>query len=100
MSELEGLTRFVRYVEAYLPGTTPERRRDMWISPFFADLSKMKLPSALFTIGTLDCLLDDSVLMSAKWRMSGAESILKVYPGEFLVTSSSRLRDGLLTLLQ
>jgi acetyl esterase/lipase len=52
------------------------------ISPFFADMSKMKLPSALFVIGTLDCLLDDSVLMSAKWRMSGAESLLKVYPGE------------------
>ena len=42
----------------------------------------MKLPSALFVIGTLDCLLDDSVLMSAKWRMSGAESLLKVYPGK------------------
>ena len=40
-----------------------------------------KLPPALFTVGTEDPLLDDSVLMSAKWAMSGAESILKVYPG-------------------
>lgn len=71
----------------------------MWISPIFADLTKMKaghskygiewramltvlqLPSALFTCGTLDCLLDDSVFMSAKWSMAGAESILKIYPG-------------------
>ena len=53
----------------------------MWISPFFADLTKMKLPPALFTCGTQDCLLDDSVMMSAKWLMSGAEAILKIYPG-------------------
>jgi len=52
------------------------------ISPFFADLNSMKLPSALFVVGTLDCLLDDSVFMSAKWRMSGAESLLKIYPGK------------------
>lgn len=42
----------------------------------------MKLPPALFTAGTMDCLCDDSVMMSAKWMMSGAEAILKVYPGE------------------
>lgn len=65
------------------------------ISPFFADLTKMKLPPALFVCGTLDCLLDDSVLMSAKWRMSGAESILKVYPGELnQVPREPRYRTG------
>lgn len=40
-----------------------------------------QLPPALFSCGTLDPLLDDSVMMSAKWAMSGAESILKIYPG-------------------
>lgn len=40
-----------------------------------------QLPPALFTCGTLDVLLDDSVLMATKWAMSGAESILKLYPG-------------------
>ncbi|KAK3673647.1 hypothetical protein LTR78_006552 [Recurvomyces mirabilis] len=70
-----------KYIEAYLPNTTPEQRRDPMISPVFADLNSMKLPSALFVVGTLDCLLDDSVFMSAKWRMSGAESLLKVFPG-------------------
>jgi len=53
------------------------------ISPFWADFSKIgKLPPTLFTCGTLDCLLDDSVFMSTKWGMSGAESVLKIYPGE------------------
>jgi len=70
-----------KFIEAYLPNTTQEQRRDPWISPFYADLKTFKLPPALFTVGTEDPLLDDSVLMSAKWAMSGAESILKVYPG-------------------
>lgn len=43
--------------------------------------SVVQLPSALFTCGTSDLLLDDSVIMSTKWAMSGAESILKIYPG-------------------
>lgn len=44
-------------------------------------MSCLQLPPALFSCGTLDPLLDDSVMMSAKWAMSGAESILKIYPG-------------------
>jgi acetyl esterase/lipase len=35
----------------------------------------------MFNVGTLDVLLDDSIVMSTKWAMSGAESILKLYPG-------------------
>jgi acetyl esterase/lipase len=62
----------IRYTEAYLPNTTEKDRRDPKISPFFADLMKMRaegrrLPSALFTCGTADPLLDDSVFMCAKW---------------------------------
>ena len=89
-----------RYFEAYLPGKSLDERRDPWISPFYANLNKMKvsspelrpwpwsmltlllqLPPALFTCGTLDVLLDDSMMMSTKWAMSGAETILKLYPG-------------------
>ncbi|KAK4977362.1 hypothetical protein LTR28_007210 [Elasticomyces elasticus] len=40
-----------------------------------------ELPPAIFTCGTLDCLLDDTVMMSAKWAMSGAETVVKIYPG-------------------
>ncbi|CAK4030980.1 hypothetical protein DOTSEDRAFT_80769 [Lecanosticta acicola] len=71
-----------RYIDAYLPGKSPAERRDPMISPLYMDLSNPdKLPPALFSCGTLDPLLDDSVMMSAKWSMSGAESILKVYAG-------------------
>jgi len=70
------------FTSAYLPNhKTPESRKDPMISPFYADLTQMKLPSALFVVGTSDCLMDDSVMMCAKWQMSGAEGILRVYPG-------------------
>ncbi|CAK1365512.1 unnamed protein product [Cercospora beticola] len=71
----------LKYFEAYLPGKSKDDRRDPWISPLYAKLNEYKLPSALFTCGTSDLLLDDSVMMSTKWAMSGAESILKIYPG-------------------
>lgn len=68
--------------EAFLPGKSAAETRDPMISPFYADLTKLRLPPALFAVGTLDPLLDDSVLLSTKWMMSGAEAILKIYPGE------------------
>ncbi|EME43335.1 hypothetical protein DOTSEDRAFT_80769 [Dothistroma septosporum NZE10] len=71
----------IKYTDAYLPNMTREQKRDPMVSPLFMNLNKLKLPPALFTCGTLDPLLDDSVMMSAKWAMSGAESILKIYPG-------------------
>ena len=72
------------YVDAYLPGKSIEERRHWRISPIFREMRGLGLPPALFTCGTSDCLLDDSVMMAAKWRMSGSESILKVYPGKFV----------------
>ena len=75
------------YINAFLPNTTPEERRDPSISPFFADwmsiTQEMKggLSSALFTCGTEDPLLDDSVMMTTKWLMVGSEATLKIYPG-------------------
>ncbi len=49
------------------------------ISPIWADLSGM--PPALFTVGTLDPLLDDSLFMAARWRASGNPTELEVWPG-------------------
>ena len=49
------------------------------ISPLYADLSAM--PPALFTIGTLDPLIDDSLFMHARWLAAGNLAELAVYPG-------------------
>ncbi|KAF2012663.1 alpha/beta-hydrolase [Aaosphaeria arxii CBS 175.79] len=70
-----------KYIEVLLPNTTMEQRRDPSISPFFADLRGKKLPPALFTCGSEDPLLDDSVLMGAKWAAWGNEAIVKIYNG-------------------
>ena len=49
------------------------------ISPIWADLSG--LPPALFTVGTLDPLLDDTLFMAARWRAAGNRAQLDVWPG-------------------
>ena len=55
--------------DMFLPGLGEEARRDPDISPLYADLRDM--PPALFTVGTLDPLLDDSLFMDARWRAAG-----------------------------
>jgi len=71
------------YITALLPNTTEAQRRDPSISPFWADLRQYRgrLPKALFTCGSEDPLLDDSVMMGAKWAMHGGESVVKIYRG-------------------
>lgn len=62
--------------ENYAP---PEKFRDPYISPLYADLTDM--PRALFTIGTLDPLLDDSLFMYSRWVAAGNAAELAIYPG-------------------
>lgn len=71
------------FEDAFLPGMALERRKDPSVSPYYEDLEKFRgrLPSALFTCGTEDPLLDDSVAMGTKWLIGGGEAIVKIYPG-------------------
>jgi len=62
---------------AYLPGAKDMRHPD--ISPLYADLKG--LPPALFTVGTRDALLDDSLFMYARYVVAGNRAELAVYPG-------------------
>lgn len=62
----------------FLPGLDHEARRSPKYSPLYADLTGM--PPALFTVGTLDPLLDDSLFMAARWQAFGNEAELAVYP--------------------
>jgi acetyl esterase/lipase len=55
------------------------RRRDPDVSPLYADLTGM--PPALFTVGTLDPLLDDSLFLHARWIAAGGRAELAVWPG-------------------
>ena len=60
----------------FIPAADPA---DADVSPLNANLRTM--PPALFTVGTRDPLLDDSLFMHARWLAAGAASELAVYPG-------------------
>jgi acetyl esterase len=64
--------------DQFLDGFDRERRRDPDISPLYADLSGM--PPAVFTVGTEDALLDDTLFMEARWRAADQVTELRVWP--------------------
>ncbi len=63
---------------AFAPGRSLEQRRDPAISPLFADLRG--LVPALFTVGTMDPLLDDTLFMASRWQVAGNPAELRVWP--------------------
>ena len=67
----------LQFRDAFLPGEHDLRDPD--ISPLYGDLQN--LCPALFTIGTRDALLDDSLFMHARWLAAGNTGQLDVYPG-------------------
>ena len=54
-------------LDLYLPGMSEEQRRNPDVSPLYADLRGM--PTALFSVGSSDHLLDDSLFMAARWEV-------------------------------
>jgi len=65
-----------QFVDWFLP---PTGRDDPAVSPLHANLRG--LPPALFTVGTLDPLLDDSLFMAARWAAAGNDAELAIHPG-------------------
>jgi acetyl esterase/lipase len=57
----------------------PEQRHLPDASPLYGNLAG--LPPALFTVGTLDPLLDDTLFMASRWIAAGNTAELALYPG-------------------
>ncbi len=66
-----------QFYNAFLPTITERRTPD--ISPLYADLKG--LCPALFSVGTCDALLDDTLFMYSRWVAAGNEAELAIYPG-------------------
>lgn len=66
-----------KFTAAFLPGDADPRDPD--ISPLYAQLAG--LCPALFSVGTEDALLDDSLFMHARWIAAGNRAELAIYPG-------------------
>ena len=66
------------FADQFVPDHDPEQRRDPDISPLFAELHAM--PPAIFTVGTQDALIDDTLFMEARWRASGNQTELRIWP--------------------
>jgi acetyl esterase len=66
------------FADLFTSGRSPEERRDPDISPLYADLHG--LPPALFTVGAVDHLVDDTLFMAARWELAGNDTELLVYP--------------------
>lgn len=52
---------------------------DPYFSPLYGALDEM--PPALFTVGTWDPLIDDTLFMAMRWLAAGNATDLAVYPG-------------------
>lgn len=76
-----GLADSEHFLETYLPDVEPTQMKLPSISALYNDLEG--LPSALFIVGTEDGLLDDNILMAAKWQLANNAAVLKFVPGAF-----------------
>lgn len=65
------------FTDCFVPDE--RQRRDPDVSPLYADLRGV--PPALFTVGTLDPLLDHTLFLHARWLAAGAPAELQVHPG-------------------
>jgi acetyl esterase/lipase len=81
--------------KSFLPPGTDMSNPD--VSPLYADLRGM--PAALFSAGTRDALIDDSLFMAPRWLASGSVAELAIYPGAChgFLSLPNRQRDQAVT---
>ena len=86
-----------RFADGYVREGIDRRRPD--VSPLYADLKG--LPPALFTVGTADPLLDDTLYMSARWAAANNGGHTAVYAGgcHIFVRYPSALSERALELI-
>jgi acetyl esterase/lipase len=96
------------FINAFCPAMDAEALKHPSVSPYYEDLEKWRgrLPSALFTCGTSDCLLDDTVAMATKWLMGGGEAVVRFYEGaphgfiHFSEEASDGAREGRMDVIE
>lgn len=68
-------------IEAFRKSFLPDGAdmSDPDISPLYADLRGM--PAAIFSVGTRDALIDDSLFMAPRWLAAGNAADIAIYPG-------------------
>jgi len=66
------------FIDLALPGRSADERRAPDVSPLLNELTRM--PPALFTVGNLDPLRDESILMAQRWQLDGSRADLDVWP--------------------
>jgi acetyl esterase/lipase len=66
------------FIELALPGRSLDQRRAPDVSPLLNQLTGM--PPALFTVGNLDPLRDESILMAQRWQLDGSKADLDIWP--------------------
>lgn len=65
-------------IQWFIDEFTPNGDRDdPDISPLLADVTS--LPPAIFTVGTNDPLLDDTLFMAERWKSAGLRTELQVF---------------------
>jgi acetyl esterase/lipase len=65
------------FSDCFVPDATARRAPD--VSPLYADLSGA--PPAIFTVGTLDPLIDHTLFLYPRWIAAGNAAELQVFPG-------------------
>jgi acetyl esterase/lipase len=88
----------VAFGKSFLPPGTDTSDPD--VSPLYADLRG--LPPALFTVGTRDALIDDSLFMAPRWLGAGNVAELAIHPGAChgFISLPSKVRDQALARIE